>query len=452
MRSLGRVWRQHALTAGGTAELDRAIGYFRGELSQPGTALAAAGYNLALLLSDRYDALGVAADLEEATGVIQDALAGLPAGSAHRHDYLAMRGLCLWERYEATGSLSDLQRAIDAGAEAVGEAEPASPLWPRLNSNLGMMYLDRYERAGDAADLERAAALAEVAVESTSPGDDERPGFLNNLANALRIRFKLHLDPLNAELPAEGIDIDISDLNAAIKLYAAALTEPASNPAQVDRAMILSNFGDVLFDRADLYELTDEPDKAAAVHRQALAAHEEAIATTPLTAPDRPGRLNKLAVIQAALASRTSTQEDIDAARASFREACETGLQAAPESALAAASNWLAWEAGRQAWQHAVLADEYALRAANGLHRSQLQRSDRETWLLASRGLAAEAAYATIREGNLRAAVARLEQARAILLTEDLDLVSAALSSLPDPALTRRYDEASRLVRQLQSP
>ena len=208
------------------------------------------------------------------------------------------------------------------------------------------MYLDRYERAGDAPDLERAAALAAVAVESSSPGDDERPGFLNNLANALRIRFKLRLDPLNAELPAEGIDIDISDLNAAIKLYAAALTEPASNPAQVERAMILSNFGDVLFDRADLYELTDEPDKAAAVRHQALAAHEEAIATTPPTAPDRPGRLNKLAVIQAALASRTSAQEDIEAARASFREACETGLQAAPESALAAASNWLAWEAG----------------------------------------------------------------------------------------------------------
>ena len=37
-------------------------------------------------------------------------------------------------------------------------------------------------------------------------------------------------------------------------------------------------------------------------YRQALAAHEEAIAATPLTAPDRPGRLNKLAVIQAALA------------------------------------------------------------------------------------------------------------------------------------------------------
>ena len=56
------------------------------------------------------------------------------------------------------------------------------------------------------------------------------------------------------------------------------------------------------------------------------------------------------------------------------------------------------------------------------------------------------------RKATCAAAVARLEQARAILLTEDLDLVSAALSSLPDPALTRRYDEASRLVRQLQSP
>ena len=44
------------------------------------------------------------------------------------------------------------------------------------------------------------------------------------------------------------------------------------------------------------------------VYRQALAAHEEAIAATPPIAPDRPGRLNKLAVIQRALADRSSAK------------------------------------------------------------------------------------------------------------------------------------------------
>ena len=172
MRRLGRLWRRHALATGNSMELDRAIGYFRGALSRAGTALAAAEYNLALLLSDRHDALGVAADMEEAIESARRALADLPAESGHRHDYLALLGLCLWERYDATGSLNDLQRAIDAGTEAGAAAEPRFPLWPRLNSNLGMMYLDRYERSRDAADLDRAIALAAVAVESAPQGDD----------------------------------------------------------------------------------------------------------------------------------------------------------------------------------------------------------------------------------------------------------------------------------------
>ena len=59
--------------------------------------------------------------------------------------------------------------------------------------------------------------------------------------------------------------------------------------------------------------------------------------------------------------------------------------------ALIAAGNWLTWEIDRKDWQHAIIADGYALRAADVLHRSQQRRAHRQTWLLESRGLAAEA-------------------------------------------------------------
>ena len=450
MRDLGALWRRRFLADGDITELDRAIGYFRGALGRAGTALPATEYNLAVLFSDRYDILGDAADLAAAIEAVQRGLDSLSAGSGDRHDYLAMLAVCLWERYDATGVLTDLERAIEVAAEAVAGTAPDAPLGPRLNSNLGMMYLDRHERTGDAADLDQAIALAELAVGAAPSGDPERPGFRNNLANALRLRFELQFGGRGEPLPDDVIDL--SDLDAAIQLYRAALSDPADGPAQVERAMISSNLGDALLDRAAIHELVDERDQAGMVYRQALAAHEEAVAATPPTAPDRPGRLNKLAVVQRALADRTSAQADIDAARASFREACQTGLLAAPEMALAAAGNWLTWEVDRKDWWHAVVADGYALRAADGLHRTQQRRADRETWLLESRGLAAEAAYATVRDGDLRAAVARLERARAILLADDLDLVSAALSSLPDPALARRYAEAAGLVRGLQAP
>jgi hypothetical protein len=449
MRDLGAGWRNRFLTAGDLTELDRAIAYFRDALRWAGAALPAVEYNLAVLLSDRYDANGDLADLAAAIQAARHGLEALPAGSGDRHDYLAILAVCLWERYDATGSLTDLEHAINVAAEAVAGVAVDAPLGPRLNSNLGMMYLDRHERTGDPGDLDQAIVLAELAMEAASPGDPERPGFRNNLANALRLRFELQFGERGGPLPEDVIDL--SDLDAGIELYRAALSEQADGPAQVERALIASNLGDALLDRAAIHELVGEREKADMVYSQALAAHEEAIAATPPVAPDRPGRLNKLAVIQRALADRSSAQADIDTARATFREACQTGLLAAPEMALIAAGNWLRWETDRRDWQHAIIADGYALRAADMLHRSQWRRAYRQTWLLESRGLATEAAYATVQNGDWPAAVARLERARAIMLADDLNLVPAALSSLLDPVLARRYAKAAQLVRQLQS-
>lgn len=221
MRDLGARWRNRFLAAGDLTELGRAIAYFRDALRWAGAALPAAEYNLAVLLSDRYDAGGDTADLAGAIQAAQHGLTVLPAGSGERHDYLAILAVCLWERYDATGSLTDLEQAIDVAAGTAADA----PLGPRLNSNLGMMYLDRHERTGDPGDLDRAIVLAALAVDAAAPGDPERPGFRNNLANALRLRFELQIGERGEPLPEDVIDL--SDLDAAIELYRAALGEQA---------------------------------------------------------------------------------------------------------------------------------------------------------------------------------------------------------------------------------
>jgi hypothetical protein len=444
MRKLGARWRELALASGDASELDKAIDYFRAARGGAGTALAATEYCLAVLVSDRYDTGGEPADLAEATDAARRALDALPAAAVDRYDYLAMLSVCRWERYDATGSLAALDDAISLGTDAVNLVPSGAPLWPRLNSNLGMMLIDRYERAGAADDLERAVVLAEAAVKAVPAGDGEGPGFRSNLAGALRLRFEAQFgrpgDP-----PPDGT-IDLNDLDAAIGLLTAAL---AQQTADVDRALIFSNLGDMLMDQALMRELSDARDEAPESWTQALAAHEAAVAATPPAAPDRAGRLNKLAVVQRALANRTLAPADIDAARETFRAACEQGLAAAPEMALAAAANWTAWEIERKSWDYAVTADRYALRAAEALHRSQQGRTHRETWLLASRGLAPDAAYAAAQLGDARGAVARLERGRAILLVGELDLVPAALSQLPDQDLVRRYGEAAQAVRRL---
>jgi hypothetical protein len=447
INNLGAAWRERIAASGDITELDEAISYFRAARTGAGTALAATEHILAVLLSDRYDTLGEITDLTAAADAAQRALDAVPAGSGDRPGYLAMLAVCRWDWYDATGSLADLDRALVTAEEAVSGLAPDSPLWPRLHSNLGMLHLVRYERMGAVDDLDRAIELVGVGVETVRAGDSERPGFYANLASALMVRFERQIGRRGDPLPQGTIDLD--DLHAAISLYGLALSEP--DHGLVDRALILSNMGDALLDRAAMHRLIDEDEEAEAVYSHALAAHREAVEVTPRTAPDRAGRLNKLAVVQRSRAERTAAREDADAARATFREACETGLAAAPEMALAAAVNWVTWEVSRSAWPEVVAGDGYALRAAEALHRSQQLRAHRETWLLVSRGLAAEGAYAAVQSGDLRGAVVRMERGRAILLADDLDVVPTALGRLPDDDLARRYTAAARRLEGIAS-
>lgn len=446
LKKLGALWRERALAGADAGELGRAIAFFRAARAGTGTALATAEYSLAVLVSDRYDLAGDPADLAAAADAAQRALAALPDGTADRYDYLAMLSVCLWERYDAEGSLADLGRAIALATEAAASVPAGAPLWPRLHSNLAMMLADQYERTGT-ADLDQIVRHATAAVRAVRPGDAEGPGFRSNLASALRLRFEAQFGGPGDPLPEETIDL--RNLDEAIRVMREALAELGQTPGEVDPAMLFSNLGDLLMDKALMHELVDAGTEAAGAWSQALAAHESAVAATPPAAPDRSGRLNKLAVVQRALADRSGSPDGEAAARASFREACELGLDAAPEMALAAAVNWTAWEVGRRAWAQAVTADGYGLAAAQALHRSQRHRADRETWLRASRGLAADAAYAAARCGDPRGAVTRLERGRAILLADELDLVPAALSRLPDAGLVERYAQAARLVREL---
>lgn len=347
VNNLGATWRERIAASGDSTELDQAISYFRAARAATGaegdgadSALAATEHILAVLLSDRYDILGQVSDLTAATDAAQRALEAVPAGSGDRPGYLAMLAVCQWEWFDATGSFADLERALATAEEAVSGLAPGSPLWARLHSNRGMLHLVRYERMGAADDLDRGIESVGVAVETVRPGDPERPGFYANLASALRVRFERQVGGRGDPFPPDTIDLE--DLDAAISLYGLALSEP--DTGLVDRAMILSNMGDALLDRAALHRLVEEDDKAETVYSRALAVHREAVAATSRTAPG---------------------------------------------------------------------------------------------------------AYAAVQSGDLRGAVVRMEQGRAILLADDLGAVPTALARLPDDDLARRYRAAARRLPSL---
>jgi hypothetical protein len=445
LSNLGAVWRSRYARAGAVEDLDRAITSFLAAREARESPSGIVEHNLAVSLSDRYDRTGDPSDLAAALDAAGRAVDATPRSSSDRPEYLAMLSVCLWERYDATGSLSDLDRAIAVGTEAVDGLDPRSVVRARLHSNLGMLHLDRYERSGSLLELDRAIDLARSALEGTSSADPERPGFRNNLANALRLRFERQFGPEAEPLPDE--EIDLTDLQSAIDLYHLAISQPG--PTEGDPATFLSNLGDALLDLSAVRELEGDVAAADATLGEALEAHKEAVVATPRGAPDRPSRLNKLAVTQRARADRTSAQPDIDAARVSFREACEAGLLLAPEMALSAAVNWVEWEIARRAWPQVAAGDGYALRAAEALHRTQALRRHQVSWLIASRDLAAAAAYAAAETSDLRGAVARMERARAVLLADSLAVVPVALGRLPDPNLALRYVAAAEAVRGL---
>ncbi|MFE7033607.1 hypothetical protein ACFU9Y_25140 [Streptomyces sp. NPDC057621] len=112
-----------------------------------------------------------------------------------------------------------------------------------------------------------------------------------------------------------------------------------------------------------------------------------------------------------------------------------------------AAYNWIRWAVRRSAWDEVGEADGHLLRAAEVLHRAQSLRRHREAWLLASRGLAHEGAFALASQGRPEAAVVRLERGRAVLLSEELGLIPALLHRLPAP-LRDRYSDAVHKVRE----
>jgi hypothetical protein len=109
-------------------------------------------------------------------------------------------------------------------------------------------------------------------------------------------------------------------------------------------------------------------------------------------------------------------------------------------------------------WAEAAEALGYRLEAADRLFAVQLSRRYKESWLRWGIGLAAEAAYARAKVGEVPGAVAALEAGRAQLLAEVLDRARAPLERLSStgeatsPTATAGLLAASSLERMGASP
>jgi len=433
--------RRRFLQSGDPADLDQAIEGFRAALAASRSDRASHANNLAVSLTDRFDVGGRLSDLAEAVEVAEVAVASAAEGSPDWAECAGTLVVSLWDRYDAVGSLADLDRAVVLGTRALAAWPAGVSGQARLSSNLAMLRLDRFERLGDVSDLEGAVDLAGAAVASADADDPELAGWFNNLGNALRTRFAAQFGDHESPLPEDSVRLD--DLDEAIGVYRRATGLPA--PSVGSRATFLVNLGNALADRSAMHRLEGHPERAAPAMDEAIGALGEAVSVTPPTAPNLASRLNALGVAQRFRADETGASGDIAEARQTLRRACERGLEIAPEITVGAADNWIRWAVERSAWGEVREADEYLELAADMLQRAQSLRRHQQTWLIAARGLAQEAAYASVQAGHTADAVARLERGRAVLLADVLDLVPAAIQHLPADLRTRYLAAADRL-------
>jgi tetratricopeptide (TPR) repeat protein len=438
----GSAYRRRFWDAGDLQDLHKAVGRYRRAARADPARRAVWTNETAVALTDLYDLTGDLGDLAAAREAAEEATDAAEEGSPQWARCAATLVLCLWNRYDATGTLGDLEAAIEVGTRALGALPRTDAAWARVCSNVGMLHMDRYERLREDDDLQASVRLSREAVDAALEDDPELGGWWNNLGNALLTRFGAQFP--DRALPRPGEHVDLTDVDAAVAAYETALR--ISRWKFAGRPTFLVNLGNARVDRAEALRLAGRREEAVAALREAVVPLTEAVSLTSRTAPYRASRLNVLGEARRALADETGAADEIDTARAAFREACGTGLDIAPEMTVGAADNWIRWATRRAAWEEVGEADGYLLRAARALHEAQAVRRHREAWLVASHGLAHEGAYALARLGRAEAAAVRLERGRAVLLSEELALVPALLDRLP-----RQYqDRYTAAVRRVQ--
>jgi CHAT domain-containing protein len=430
---LGNSLQHRYGRTGSLADLESAIVVFRQALDAGGAdSPDRPGFlsNVGSGLLDRYLRAGSPADLQAAIAAWKDSVAASPPGSPNRPMYLNNLAGGLRDRFDRTGRLSDLDETITAMEEALQATPADSPNHPAMLSNLGICLRERFDLSGSPADLEAAITACQQAVDATPADSHDRPIYLTTLGDALRTRYG------RTEAPV--------DLEAAITAHQQAVD--ATPPDATNRPIYLSSLGRSLRAR---YRRTREPADLEA----AITAYQAALDTAAADAPRRTGFLVNLGSGLRDRYALSGAPSDLDAGVDAFRQACTRGLTLEPATALGAARAWGAWASERGAWPEAVEAYGSGLAAIDDLYQTQLLPGARQTWLADAQGLAASAAFAVARTGELPAAFLVLERGRARLLTEAIQRDRADLAGVAtlDPAAHAAYELAARQLRELEN-
>lgn len=365
---------------------------------------ATAASNLASALWLRFGTDGADTDLDRANEMLRIALAAPAKDRAAVAKIASNMSVALWGRFERSGSAEDLDAAIDTGRGAVAALTAGHVDRARHQSNLSAGLRRRFERTRVRADIDEAVDAARGAVADAGPGHPDRGRYLTNLGNVLRARFD------DLEVP--------HDLAEAIRVLSeAADCFPAGHP---DRAKPLSGLGNALRAQYGVTGVPGQLDYAITMLRAALDG-------VPAVSPDRAAHLFNLGKAVRDRFRLAGAAEDRAESITLLARTADTP-EAAPYLRAQAARSAAELAADGQVHEAAVLA-ETGVRLLSAIAPRQIGRGDQEQRLADFGGLASEAAALAlldVRVGETAAersvrALGLLEAGRGVLHGQALD-------------------------------
>ncbi|MEV7011144.1 CHAT domain-containing protein [Streptosporangium sp. NPDC051022] len=398
--------------------------------------------DLGSLLRRLFEHVGNPETLREAVGAHRSAVAATPDGAAELAGRLSSLGGALQTLFECTGDVEALREAVAAGRRAVAALPHEHPDRAMCLANLGVSLRTMFEHIGDVGMLHEAAGVHRTCAAVTPEGHPYRGSRLSNLGNTLLALAEQTGDP--------------AVLREAVEVARAALAAtPDSHP---DHAAYVSNLGNALH---ALAETTGDPGalveaigmaRAAVAAtpdghaikprylnslgagltllfrdtgelgalREAIAAGRAAVALSDDTWPELCDRLLLLGSALRNLFERSGDRETLTEARELFARAA--ALRTAAVSDRIAAGHLKAETdtlAGDDA--AALSAMEEVVRMLPLMASRDLRRKDREHRLGEMAGIAGRASAAALSAGRPERALELLEQARGLLLAEDME-------------------------------
>lgn len=286
---------------------------------------------------------------------------------------------------------------------------------PLLFNALGGALLGRFARTANGADLDEAVGTLDQGLARCPRRSPLRAKLLTNLGVALAARG------------------GVTDLDRSIAAHATAARAAAG---RAEEALHLNDLGAALLDR---YQQAGRRRDL----RRAIRVWRRAVERTPVEEPRRARRLGNLARGLSVRSGLMGHGRDAARARDAYRESSVLGLDADPESTLAASGEWGCWAADRGRPNEAAEAYEYGIDALDRLARIQLRRRGKEAWVRTATGVALGAAVEHVAVGHPDRAVLALERGRALVFSQELERDRADLSRLPDAELAVRYRAAA---------